>query len=297
MSKLKSSQQISAAAVPSFEEQVTLTFRLAACWLASQATKETRAFIEANDEAKDGSNASILPSLTVAQHLLAHHPGFVPNQLDQQLLRLSEDSSSLDGVFETDCETTASVYFPCCKQCGGSLQAHCNGTSVRVLAAPRMSRSQRRRLTRKHQTKASKSRKNDPQYARIWDYGQSADCEARLKEQCLQVTCGSCGSSSYVPTRLDTEERTTINGDRQGSKAMTSSSSKKPKLGMAKPSIRPVAKKESGNKDDQDFLRLPSAKRAAAPPVPLQRLDQTRKKKKSKKGDNPLMDFLSSLNN
>ena len=298
MSELKSPQKVSAAVVvSSFEEQVTSTFRQAACLLAARATKEARSFITANEKAKDGPDMAVLPSLQVAQHLLIHHPGFVPTQLDMRFRTSSETSTSLAGVFAINNETN-SAYLPCCKQCGSSLQANCNGTTIRVLPAPRMSRSQRRRFKRKQHHKTSKIRKNDPLYARIWEYGQALDDSVRLPEQCLQVTCGSCGSACFVPTRLDTKESFARKDDKSVLKAMASTSTlKNPAAVPAKLSIRTVATKATGNTDDLNFIRLPSAKTAAAPQVPLQSLDQPRKKKKPKKGDNPLMDFLSSLNN
>ncbi|GKY99492.1 hypothetical protein MPSEU_000903400 [Mayamaea pseudoterrestris] len=283
------------------EEQITLTFRQTACWLAAQATRETKALnvkCAMDDNAPEELDTSLLPSMQVAQYLLDNgHPGFIPAKLHTELMsRQGDESITSETINKAD--NTVEVYLPCCKQCGAVLQPGHDGTRVRVMAELRASRTRRRRAQAKLR-RQKRIRKNDVQYARIHDYGQQMnDSSDRLQEQCLQLTCGTCGACTYAPTHCDNK-----NDGNMGSTESLNAS----KMQITN-KVRPTASKSkqqavgggrnkpATSNDNLEFIRLPTSKRPSDTPAQLLTLDQPRKKKKKKQAANPLMDFLSSLN-
>jgi hypothetical protein len=296
----------------SYEESATGMYRQSACWLAAAATKESRALLpseptENSTGEGDGSNpAFILPSRQVAQHMLRNHPGFVATSMDAEM-RGNDESFPYEALLNARKEPFPAdeTYVPCCLECGAVLQAGYKDTAVRVLAAAhRLSRTQKRRQARQERRlrDATKlNRKQQVQYANVWEYGrhQCRDASFPTKQR-MELTCGSCGSNCTVPTGRDKMNRK----DKGDSPVQHSAKDSK---GTARPVPSSVHQKIAATttekkavnkrKDDlEDFIALPKPKKGTVA-LPTERLTLNEPRRKKKKKDaNPLMDFLSSLN-
>ena len=277
-------------ATATFEERLAATYRQSACWLASTATKETKATAHStsgNETNKDDiARISLFPSHQLSQQLMHCHPGFISASLDGAM-KLNKHQYLFEDIPATvtaELYPSDEIYVPCCKYCGSVIQVGHEDTTLRVMAGRRLTRAQKVRASRK-QRKTLKLRQNQPQFSRVWEYGEQSDFSVPLAEQSLKLTCGSCGNDTFVATHGKDKQHTSYNkeGNAQDMKKFPKELEKK------KDSKK---RKET----DLDFIPLPTiAKKSNSVLPPRQTLDQPRKKKK-KKSDNPLMNFLSSLN-
>jgi hypothetical protein len=238
------------------EDKKTVEFRQRACLLASRATKASR---NGNEESSSVEHLDTLPSLRVAQHLLArHHPGHVPveyiKEMNGSLLKRTNDGPSSVAEDKGATEDAVGTYLAC-PTCGGALQPGFGGMNIRLL----------RNVKRRKQSKPK-----DEQLASI---------EIPNGHSYLQLFCGSCGCRSHVPG-LPPHKKT-----KQAAEVRAVSK-------KAAPAKGPKAGDEEKESREEEFVALPSI---APPPrrEPKRKLNPLQGKKK-KRGK--LLDFLSSLN-
>lgn len=276
------------------------------------------------------SDNYVPPSVEVTEYfLLRQHPGYIPAKLLMNVCGGEETHLAMDPIPPASCRSSATdgkgkpneVYLPVCGDCGGALQPGLLGTSIRLQATRRLSRTARRRASRRRAVSLKHQRDNgdNKQRSNMWQYCQQQKQQGSTQfldccKNLAIVTCGSCGGTSKLPGIANPKP------EKKGSssyRTMSRSHDKKVTKGVewtmkGMKTTRGVADRDSSRRAvtepfaatttasgvevglDEEFISLaapaaPLLKRKKVPP----KLGEAKKKKK-KPGE--LMSFLSSLN-
>jgi hypothetical protein len=330
------------------EEILTTEYRqkasfLAATWssalrLSSQAVVASADAAGAYENRKAQAQAhadtevSAPASQLVAQHMLLHHPGYLPVSLLREQREEKNSHTSIptphqasSGVSASGSADPSCVHVPSCTHCGGALQPGYMGTTVRLHSVHKApSRTQRRRASRSKAKKMlmlTTRKKNRPAAeSNLMEFcrkrqqqpqPQPHPTDSKVPRDCrnyLVVKCGMCQSPCKVP---GLPRRKAGNGN-----DLPSTSSPKNTFPTSTSTSRAKTHKPTDvaasavQGDDGDFVALepvvPQGKQTQAhmPPStqPAKRKNMNRtlldsRKPKKKKTSDQLLNFLSSLNN
>ena len=255
------------------QQQQTVVYRQAAACLASAAVQEARRAAVIRQE--EGNLLwDALPSTRASQHLLHHHPGWIPKRLldDSTSKDFQSNNNQMqarkDGAMD-DC------LFPACPSCGGPLQPGLRGCTLRLVRAPQQSRTQRRRKSRQTARAAEKKKAaphRKPALSQLGVHVQThfggetgAPTQPRSRNL-LHLAC-ACGAKTVFPGF--------------------------PLRKTHRPHC-PKKTVKAHHKATDDFLSL-STQQAEKKRTENGSLSSTKKGRMNRASKNQLMDFLSSL--
>jgi hypothetical protein len=179
--------------------------------LSSEAIVASTDAPDAQDHAHSPADAEVSASASrlVAQHMLLHHPGYLPVHLleDVEQREEKEDSATTTtgipkqasgGVLADPSSMGVRVHVPSCAHCGGALQPGYMGTTVRLHSVHKSpSRTQRRRASRskaKQMLMSNTRKKNRP----AADSNLMEFCRARRQQQHQQQRQQQCGDEATI---------------------------------------------------------------------------------------------------
>jgi len=236
------------------------------------------------------------------------HPGFVPSS------KLSTNNPSQ----ATNTSGQEDIYYPTCDICFGPLQPGAFGSSTRIVSAmeqkslQRMSSAQKRRLRRKRrkvqteralrhqqQKKASTTSKEWAKwYEHAYELQEEATRPGINTKQHVTVTCGICQSECDFPIPAPNKKGHLSKPQDGKKKPAFLLSSQPPSTNAAPKGRRNAPSKDTMEGDfisfDNNSSKKPRKRPAVVTDIASALKPKKTRKKKGKK--NPLMDFLSSLN-
>ena len=270
-------------------EQRTVEYRQVASCLASAAVQKARK--AATQE--EGTSLDMLPSMRASQHLLCHHPGWIP----KRILLQEEDANNTQSPKDAPKNKDQDICLPCCVSCGGPLQPGLWGCTVRLVPSKkRPSRTQRRRLSRKTAVKKKTSAQ------------QNSRTQTKALSQLGVYVHTNFATVTMEPPRMmrpaPSENRNILKlACACGAKTTLPGFSRKPRRQLKQPpnSQKKAAVASSTIDHTLDFLSLRTIKQQPSDKAAGKRV----KKRKgtisstaslNRDSKNQLMDFLSSLN-
>lgn len=292
--------------------QRTQEYRLWTSLLASSALRDSIS-------ASNITEAEALPAGWVVNHMLPHHPGIVSKGVLKTFYEEQEGKSS--NMNDQGCslkqpsiDTLPGSFVPCCSRCGGPLIPGEDGTETHLEATGKISRSKRRRLSRRtaklirnKQQLAPKPHQSNKQPSQLRQYAvsnfdglQSSEWESDPSRLALTVQAfrlDLAKSRNWIQVRCPCSHVTTFPGIPRSATKKDATKHKDPLLATDDPISQKKAKLSTAS--SQRKATLPSKRPIAEqkqPPIATSLNNIHGKKKKRGKG-NQLMDFLSSLNN